>query len=181
MATTILLTRHGETDWNRERRVQGHTDRPLNDTGRAQALALAQALAGESLEAVYASDLSRAYETARAVAEPRRLPVRTVPELREKNFGTWEGLTDEEIFSRFPDARRGRWGDGETPEHVASRVVVALQEIAGRHPGATVLVVSHGGPLRAVLSHCSAFADGPIENCHVARLEVEGGDFRWLD
>ena len=107
--------------------------------------------------------------------------MRTVPELREKNFGTWEGLTDEEIFSRFPDARRGHWGDGETPEDVAARVVAALQEIAGRHPGATVLVISHGGPLRAVRLHCSASTDGPIENCHVARLEVEGGDFRWLD
>jgi len=181
MATTILLARHGETDWNLERRVQGHTDRPLNGTGHAQALALAKTLAHEPLEAVYASDLSRAYETARAVAEPRRLPVRTLPELREKDFGTWEGLTDEEILSRFPDARRGHWGDGETHEDVAGRVVAALRTIAERHPGATVLVVSHGGPLRAVLSHCSAAGDGPIENCHVARLEIEGVDFRWLD
>ncbi|MBI4172250.1 MAG: histidine phosphatase family protein [Actinobacteria bacterium] len=181
MVTTILLARHGETDWNREHRVQGHTDRPLNDAGRAQALALARALADEPLDAVYASDLSRASETARAVAEPRRLPVRTLRELRERDFGTWEGLTDEEILLRFPHARRGHWGDGETNEAMAGRVVAALRRIAERHPGARVLVVSHGGPLRAVLRHCSAAEDGPIENCHVARLEIEGGDLRWLD
>ncbi len=181
MVTTILLARHGETDWNREHRVQGHTDRPLNDTGRAQALALAESLAGEPLDAVYASDLSRASETARAVAEPRRLPVRTLRELREKDFGTWEGLTDEEILRRFPDARRGHWGDGETSEAMAGRVVTAVRTIAEHHPGERVLVVSHGGPLRAVLAHCSVAGDGPIANCHVARLEIEDGDVRWLD
>ena len=181
MATTILLARHGETDWNREHRVQGHTDRPLNDTGRAQALALAESLAGEPLDAVYASDLGRAVDTARAVADPRGLPVTTLHDLREKNFGTWEGQTDEEILHRFPDASRGHWGDGETNEAMAGRVVAALRTIAERHPGGRVLVVSHGGPLRAVLHHCSAVADGPIENCHVARLEIEDGDLRWLD
>ena len=181
MVTTILLARHGETDWNREHRVQGHTDRPLNDTGRAQAVALAEALVHEPLDAVYASDLSRAFETARTVAEPRGLPVRTLHELREKDFGTWEGLTDEEILLRFPEARRGHWGDGETHEEMAGRVVAALRTIAEHHPGARVLVVSHGGPLRAVLRQCSAADDGPIANCHVARLEIESGDLRWLD
>jgi broad specificity phosphatase PhoE len=179
--TTILLARHGETDWNREHRVQGHTDLPLNDTGRAQARALAETLAHEPLDAIYASDLSRASETARAVAEPRHLPVRTLRELREKDFGTWEGLTDEEIMLRFPDARRGHWGDGETHEEMAGRVVAALETIAERHPRARVLVVSHGGPLRAVFRHCSIDGDGPIANCHVARIEVEDGAFRWLD
>lgn len=181
MVTTILLARHGETDWNREHRVQGHTDRPLNDTGRAQALALAESLAGEQLDAVYASDLARALDTARAVAEPRGLPVTTLRDLREKDFGTWEGQTDEEILLRFPEARGGPWGDGETSDAMAGRVVAALRTIAERHPGGRVLVVSHGGPLRAVLRHCSAADDGPIANCHVACLEIEDGDLRWLD
>ena len=78
--------------------------------------------------------------------------MRTLRELREKDFGTWEGLTDEEILLRFPEASRGHWGDGETNEAMAGRVVAALRTIAERHPGARVLVVSHGGPLRAVLS-----------------------------
>ena len=181
MTTTILLARHGETDWNVERRVQGQSDPPLNANGRVQARALSQQLAGESLAAVYSSDLSRAYETARAVAEPRGLQVNAVPELREKDFGTWEGLTDTEVLTRFPDARNGPWGDGETTEDVARRVVEALRRIARAHTGQTVLVVSHGGPLRAVRAHCGLDVTGAIANCHVARIEVEDVAIRAVD
>ncbi len=179
--TTILLARHGETDWNREGRVQGHTDRPLNETGRAQAQALAETLSGEHLDAVYSSDLSRAYETARLVAEPRGLAVTRVPELREKHFGTWEGLTDTEVVERWPQARNGQWGDGETADDVARRVLAALRRIAAAHPDGRVLVVSHGGPLRSALLHCEAEGTGAIANCHVARLEVEEGLLRSVD
>ena len=181
MATTILLARHGETDWNLERRVQGHTDRPLNDTGREQARALAEELAGTALGAVYSSDLVRAHETARIVTERHDLDVTAVPDLREREFGTWEGLTDREILDRFPQAHDGPWGDGETPDAMSRRVLAALGRIAETHPGATVLVVSHGGPLRAVLRSCEVAADGRIANCHVVRLEAEGGTLRSLD
>src|SRR5688500_9075185 len=105
MPTTILLVRHGETDWNLERRVQGHSDRPLNDTGRRQAIELATALGDEPVDAIYSSDLVRAHETARILAERRGLGVTVIPELREKSFGTWEGLTDREVLQRFPEAR----------------------------------------------------------------------------
>jgi broad specificity phosphatase PhoE len=179
--TTILLARHGETDWNVEGRVQGHTDRPLNETGVAQARALAEELADEQVDAVYASDLGRALETARAVAEPRGLPVVPIPGLREKDFGTWEGLLDEEILERFPQAQHGPWGDAETPDELEERVLATLREIADRHPGGRVLVVSHGGPLRAVLRHCSDEAVTRIENCHVARFAVENGVLRPID
>jgi len=181
MATTILLARHGETDWNLERRVQGHTDRPLNATGRAQASALAEELADTPLDAVYSSDLVRAHETARIVAERQGLEVTAVPDLREREFGTWEGLTDREILDRFPQAHHGPWGDGETPEAMSRRVLEALRRIAETHPGATVLVVSHGGPLRAVLRSCDVAADGRIGNCEVVRLEAEDGALRSLD
>jgi broad specificity phosphatase PhoE len=181
VATTIVLARHGETDWNVERRVQGHTDRPLTDDGREQAVALANQLEGERLDAVYASDLSRAVETARPAAERRGLQVVTMPELREKRFGTWEGLTDDEVLERYPDARRGHWGDGETTEDVAARVVDALRRIADRHPDGRVLVVTHGGPLRAVLRACATGADRAIANCHVARIEVVAGGIRSVD
>ena len=133
-ATTILLVRHGETDWNRDRRVQGHTDVPLNETGREQARALAGELAGEPLAAVYSSDLSRALETATIVAEPRSLAVTTLPALREKHFGTWEGLTDAEVLTRFPDAHATGWGDGETTEEMADRVLAAVREIGAGEP-----------------------------------------------
>jgi broad specificity phosphatase PhoE len=181
MATTILLARHGETDWNVERRVQGHVDRPLTERGRAQAVALADALRGERIDAVYSSDLARARDTARIVADSIGSSVAELPELREKNFGTWEGLTDSEVLDRFPHARGTSWGDGETSEELAARVVGALQRIARDHPGGQVLVVAHGGPLRAALRHCGAAADSGVPNCHVIRIAAEDGRMRTID
>jgi broad specificity phosphatase PhoE len=179
--TTILLVRHGETDWNQQRRVQGHSDTPLNETGIAQARALIERLADEPVEAVYSSDLARALDTARGVAEERGLPVHQVRELREKDFGTWEGLTDTEIFERFPQAHDGPWGDAETGEQLAERVLGALRRIGAEHPGGTVVVVTHGGPLRAVLRHCEVEAVGRIANCHVAKIAIRDGNLRSVD
>ena len=172
MPTVILLTRHGETDWNRDRRVQGHSDIPLNDTGRAQARELGKRLRSERFDAVYASDLSRAKETAEIVAAGAGLAVRELVGLRERHFGTWEGLTDEVIRARFPESRTGPWGDGETIEVMSARFVAALQAIAAEHPGGTVLVATHGGPIRAALRASGSEPTGPIENCHVMRIEV---------
>jgi broad specificity phosphatase PhoE len=179
--TRILLVRHGETDWNVSRRVQGHSDTPLNATGRAQARALGAELADEPIDAAYSSDLMRAHETARLVAEPRGLDVIALSDLRERHFGTWEGLTDDEIFARFPEAREGPWGDGETKEAMLARVRVALQNIADAHPGGCVLVVSHGGPLRAVLAECGIDGVSRIENCHVVRVQLQDGILRGVD
>jgi broad specificity phosphatase PhoE len=179
--TRILLVRHGETDWNLNRRLQGHADRPLNETGREQAHGLAADLAEEQLEAVYSSDLSRASETARIVADARGLDVTMLPELRERHFGTWEGLTDEEIHERFPEAADGVLGDGESRDQLDRRVLGALSRIAEEHPNGTVLVVSHGGPLRAVLRHCRADSVDRIANCHVLRLEAGGVALREID
>jgi uncharacterized phosphatase len=178
--TTILLVRHGETDWNVERRVQGHTDRPLNDRGREQAHSLAERLASERLDAVYSSDLQRALDTARPTAAAHGLDVVPLPALREKDFGTWEGLSDTEIRTRFPQSASGPWGDAETTEDVAARVLDALRDVAERHPGGRVLVVTHGGPLRAVLRRCDV-PDGPVLNCHVARIAVGNGTVRSVD
>ena len=166
----LLLVRHGETDWNLAHRVQGHTDTPLNAVGRAQARGLADSLAATALVAVYSSDLSRALETAIAVARVHGLEVTVDPDLREKNFGSWEGLTDTEIAARFPDAVRGRWGDGETTEEVAERAIAAIERIRQRHPDGPVLVVSHGGALRAILDHLGV-EHGPIRNCDVFRVD----------
>jgi broad specificity phosphatase PhoE len=168
--TEILLARHGETDWNLERRVQGQTDRPLNAAGLEQARVLADQLAAETLVAVYSSDLARARDTAAIVARGHGLEVMLDPDLREKNFGSWEGLTDVEIEDRFPDAVRGHWGDAETGEAVAERAIAAIDRIRMLHPAGTVLVISHGGPLRAILHHL-AVSHGPIENCALIRVD----------
>jgi broad specificity phosphatase PhoE len=181
VATTVLFVRHGETDWNLERRVQGHTNRPLNNSGREQARELAARLAGERFDAVYSSDLSRARETARIIAGERGLEVTTLPELRERHFGTWEGLTDDEVLARFPEARHRPWGDAETQEEMSARVLEALRLIADAHPRGRVLVVGHGGPMRALLRHCGTSADGPIANCHVVRVALGRDSLRLLD
>jgi broad specificity phosphatase PhoE len=178
--TTILLARHGETDWNVQRRWQGHTDTPLNDTGRAQARALAGELAGEGIDAVYSSDLMRAHETARLVAEPRGLSVTAIRDLRERSFGSIEGLTTDEIQERHPGMELP-WGDGETREEMAERVLAAIRRIAEAHPESRVLIVSHGGPLRAVLVHCGVDGVDRIENCHVVRVQIEDGVLRGVD
>lgn len=180
--TTILLVRHGETDWNLQRRVQGHADRPLNETGIAQARALAEQLADEPIDAVYSSDLARAHDTARLVADAHGLPVETLPELRERDFGTWEGLTDDEVYERLPEARTSSWGDAEATDELEARILTTIRRIASQHPGERVLVVTHGGPLRMMLRHCLADGnDRQIPNCHVIRLAFRDGGFVGLD
>ena len=159
--TKILLVRHGETDWNRERRFQGHADPPLNDAGREQARALAERLAGEQIDAVYSSDLRRARETAAILAAPHGLEVVAVRELREIDVGSWQGLSWPEIEELFPRARAlardgHGWERGETYEQLGERIVRALGDIAARHPGQRVLVVGHGGTVRAT----RAFVEG---------------------
>jgi 2,3-bisphosphoglycerate-dependent phosphoglycerate mutase len=181
VTTTILLARHGETDWNRDGRVQGHTDTPLNETGRAQARALAAELADEPIDAVYSSDLLRAHETARVVAGSHQLDVTSTRDLRERHFGTWEGMTDDEVLARFPQAASGPWGDAETVDEMTQRVLAAVYRIAEAHPGGTVLAVSHGGPLRAVSWHARGPDIDSVPNCHVMRFAVEGREIRPID
>jgi broad specificity phosphatase PhoE len=188
--TEILLARHGETDWNRESRFQGHADPPLNELGRQQAAELAEVLAHEQLAAVYSSPLRRALETARVVAGRHELEAVPVEGLREVDVGSWQALTRDEVERRFPDQFRrwldyGRgWDDGETYEEMGERVLVALDELAARHDGERIVAVTHGGPIRAALaraegvSHSEARRRGPLlGNCFVARFIVGNGAF----
>ncbi|EHR73296.1 fructose-2,6-bisphosphatase [Burkholderiales bacterium JOSHI_001] len=153
--TRIVAIRHGETAWNVDTRLQGQLDIPLNDTGRWQAARLAAALADEQLDLVYASDLSRAMDTALALARPLGLPVRAEPLLRERAFGVLEGLTYQQVDERHPqDALRWRhreptWGPagGETLQAFAQRCVAAVERLAQAHRGQTLAVVAHGGVL----------------------------------
>ncbi len=157
MGCKIFLVRHGETLWNHARRYQGHADIPLSASGVAQARALAGRLASQSFAGFYASDLQRAYATALILAAPHGLAVQKVPALREIDFGDWEGLTREEIIELYPDLSRRWWSQprdtrlpgGETLTEVATRAVGALREIAARHPDDQVVVVTHGGTIRA--------------------------------
>jgi probable phosphoglycerate mutase len=153
--TRILAVRHGETAWNRDTRIQGHTDIELNAHGRWQAQRLGEALREEPITACYASDLGRALETARAVAQHHQLPVHTHAGLRERGFGRFEGHTWSELETRFPEesmAWRKRVPDfapagGESLLQLRERVVNTVTELASRHPGEQVLMVAHGGVL----------------------------------
>lgn len=176
--TTILLARHGETDWNRAGRFQGWADPPLNELGRAQARELAARLADDPFDAVYSSDLRRAHETALIVAEPHGVPVIADRGLREVDVGSWSGLTRQEIDERFPGHERH---DGETREAHTERVVGALERIARSHRGERILVVSHGGSLGALRRHAGVEYEGRLENCSVFELHFRDGSFVGVD
>jgi 2,3-bisphosphoglycerate-dependent phosphoglycerate mutase len=169
----LLLVRHGETDWNAEGRLQGQTDRPLSEFGRRQARRLAEELDGERFDAIYASDLARARETAEIVGERLGLRVVLDPELREKDWGTWEGLTSVER-DRVEFA-------GESTEAHQQRILCALERIAGRHPDGAVLVVTHGGSMRRVQTAALGMAMPVVENCGRWLCAWENGKFRAVD
>jgi alpha-ribazole phosphatase len=194
--TELILVRHGETDWNRDGRWQGHADAPLNERGREQARALADELSGEDVAAVYASDLSRARETADIIAARLHRPVVTDRRLREVDIGGWAGLTMAEIQARFPEeVARWRAADpthtfdgGESYASMGERVVAALEEIAAQHEDGSVLVVLHGGPIRALLAHAAGITYEEqrhrrehLDNCGYVRIAVREGVFSGVD
>ena len=193
MATTILLARHGQSDWNAERRWQGHADRPLTAEGRRQAEVLAERLRNVELDAICSSDLRRALETAEVLAERHGLEVEARRDLREVDVGSWSGLTRAQVAARFPDGHRRweqglpGWTDGETYEQMAERVVAAVRDLAGRHPQERLLVVTHAGPIRAV--HAAAIGIDihryrrarPVEpNARLSAVCLEAGAFTEL-
>jgi broad specificity phosphatase PhoE len=191
--TVLLLARHGETDWNRERRWQGHADRPLTRRGIEQANALAARLADTELDAVYASALRRARETAATVATKLGLPLETTRDLREVDVGSWSGLTRAEAAARFPEAfarwERGEigWADGEAYDAMSERILAAVDRIAARHQTGRVLVVTHAGPIRAI--HAAALGIDvptyrrirPVEpNARLSAVCLEDGELTEL-
>jgi len=152
-ATRIIAIRHGETAWNVDTRIQGHLDIPLNDTGRLQAQRMARALQDEPITAVYASDLTRAFETAQWLARPLGLGVQADQGLRERSFGHFEGKTFVEIEGLLPEqAQRWRKRDpaftpegGESLLDLQQRVVETAERLAARHTGELIALVGHGG------------------------------------
>lgn len=154
----LILVRHGETEWNAQRRYQGQTDIPLSALGKRQAELAAERLAGRKIDAVYASDLKRAWETATAIAEKNDLGILPEPRLREMKFGLLEGLTFEEGQAKYPDMIAAWMEDynqppegGERLDAFTARIVSLLDELKGKHDGEIVLLVAHGGSLGELL------------------------------
>ena len=150
MSSLIYLVRHGETEWNRQQRIQGSTDIPLNETGRAQARATGQLLAEFEPSVIFTSPLSRASETASIMSRLLALPTPIgVPGLVERNYGAAEGLDYLEVEDRFPD--RSLVPGQESKRDLVTRSLLAVLGIARKHDGAPIVVVAHGGVIRAIL------------------------------
>jgi probable phosphoglycerate mutase len=157
----LVLWRHGRTAWNLEHRFQGQTDVPLDDVGLRQAEAAAGLLMALRPQVIVSSDLSRARDTAQALADRTGLTVSTDVRLRETDGGSWEGRRREELLIEAPDTYRA-WlagepvrpgGDGEGRKQVGERVIAAIEDVMrGTDPGRTAVVVTHGGAARAVLA-----------------------------
>jgi phosphoserine phosphatase len=155
----LFVVRHGETEWVRERRFAGSRDIPLTEAGRDQCAAVARALAGTTVAAVYASPLERARASAELIAKPHGLPVRIVSAFSEMTFGSWEGLTRDEARARDPEAW-AQWrsaphllklAGGETIPEVAERVVAGIAALQEAHDSQTVVLVSHGVVARVIV------------------------------
>jgi probable phosphoglycerate mutase len=181
--TRLLLWRHGETEWNAIGRFQGQLDSKLSDAGRGQAARCAARLAEIRPDAIVSSDLSRAVDTATALAALTGQQVTVDPRFRERCFGAWEGHTRVELEARWPGVV-GRWiatgavdaAGAETPDELSKRVHEALRDLAAKHSGATVVVSTHGGTIRAgigaVLDWPAAMLRtlGTLRNCHWSEL-----------
>ncbi len=185
--TELILIRHGETDWNRELRFQGHVDVSLNEIGREQARRLAARLAGETPHRLYASDLLRTQQTAAPLSQQLGLQVVTDPALREQSFGSVDGMKVDDIKEQHPKA----WEDwlkfnedycmpeGETTRQFHARIMGAVNRMVAAHPGETLLVVTHGGVLDMIYRTALALGlNGPrqsdIPNGGLNRVRVNG-------
>lgn len=188
--TLIYLARHGETEWNADRRIQGFSDSALNDLGRRQALALAERLRTSSISGIYSSDLSRAMATAAPTANFLDLKVNPMSELRERGYGEWEGKTINEVAGLYPDLwhRYHTLKDisspipgGEEWTAVYKRVVSAVETVLHKHPGDKdeVLIVGHGGSLRIAVLHAlgaplSMITRLKLDNASLCCVEYKG-------
>lgn len=186
--TRFCLVRHGETDWNAEKRVQGQIDIGLNSTGEAQARALGDGLRGHRFAAAYSSDLSRAWQTAQIAVGESDVAVSPVPFLRERHFGVLQGLTATEAALANPAAYRRHlarvtdydYDTGESLDRFARRVLDGLVAVAGKHAGQSVLAFTHGGVLdvvyrAAMAKPLAAPRDFPLTNAAMNWLDYRDG------
>jgi broad specificity phosphatase PhoE len=194
--TDFILVRHGQTDSNVARRWQGWSDCSLNDRGLRQAQQVAARLADQKghIHALYSSPLRRAYETAKPIAAALHLPVRLVENLKEFHFGQLEGLTTPQFREIFPEAYAQsqnradmsfRYPGGESRAEFFDRVGLTADSMVARHPGQTVVVVAHGGTLRALLAHFfpeqeETWHTFSAEHCSLTHLSLNGHGSRVL-
>jgi len=173
--TRFFLVRHGETEWNKVRRIQGVSDIPLNDTGREQAHAVAEILSAHSFDAIVSSPLSRARDTARIIAERLGMSDPAIVErLIERNYGDAEGSHGQDLDYLYPPGTEipGR----EPREAVTARALAALRELALGHPDSDVIAVAHGGVIRSVVEHVAPGQyNEPITNCSVHSFRMVAG------
>ncbi len=187
MGMQLLLVRHGETDFNRDRRVQGMIDNPLNDAGRAQALRAAQSLAGRNVRAIYSSGLLRARDTAGAIAVSLGLEVQIEDDLRELHQGDLDGMTGEEMRARYPDilnawatdAAGVRLPGGESMQDCQDRVWAVVERLRERHPDDAIVAVSHNLAIlslvcRALGLYLSHFRRLRLENAAISEIRFQG-------
>lgn len=191
MSTRLIFVRHGVTEWNHLHRYQGHTDINLSEEGIQQALLLQKRMTREKIDTVISSDLSRSYQTAQIIAEPHGLKVQIYPALKEINFGLWEGLTYQQIEKDYPDLLK-IWLErphellipkGESFNNVKDRSVECIKEILKSKVGDTILTVTHGGTLAALIC---GLLDQPLlrmwdyrhKNTAITEIEAYNGKFR---
>ena len=194
MSTHIILLRHGETDWNAQKRIQGQTDTALNARGHVQAHALVAATAHLQIDALYSSDLLRARESAAYLADVRRLTVCALPQLRERHLGMLQGYTGVEAQARWPQeyARykqrdvQQTLEDGESLQQLQQRVLNVCDDLIARHTGEHIALVTHAGVIdiiyrQAIGKPLDSARDFEIGNASVHRLVCDAGNWRLLD
>ena len=188
--TRLFLIRHGETEWNRQNKLQGHSDIHLSPEGFHQAITFAEHAPFKHADAIYSSDLVRAMDTAIILAERFNLTIKMMPELREMNYGDWEGRYISELLAKYPKEfgrfftapERCHPPHGETFLECQARVMIGIKEIIAKHEGQSVIVVSHGAAIRLILG---AALDIPIHkiwaigqsNTALNVLRVDDGEF----
>ena len=187
--TDILIIRHGQTAWNTQKRLQGHSDIPLNENGRLQAVTLAEILRDEPLDAIFSSDLQRAYQTAYEIAKIHNLPVHQDRSFRERCYGICEGMKDGEIREAYPESYKAWYAadpdhffpDGErkteSPRQFHHRAVNAIREAATRSPGKKIAIVTHFGVIETAYRTAQNIPLGT--HCRMPVLNTSINRFRW--
>ena len=185
--TEIIIIRHGETEWNKTGRFQGHSDVPLSAEGRTQAAALGKNLVVDHVDAIYASDLTRAMETAAPLAQRFGLEVISDPQLRELNFGAWEGRNFNDVNAENPNAMKNFYTDPEQADIPESepfpefqrRIAGRVREIVARERGKRIVIVSHGASIRILLADILSM---PIRSIwHLSQLNTAVNKIRFED
>jgi len=193
------MIRHGQTDWNMQKRLQGHSDTPLNENGIKQAITLAETLRNEPLSAIFSSDLQRAYKTAEEIARLHNLPVHTDPNLRERCYGAFEGMSKSEIKENHPEAHAA-WNAGDpdylfpsgkrTAESIREfyhRAINTIFQIASPYPGKKIVLIAHFGIIESAYRASQGIPLGtrpqmpkPVLNTSINRFLVSHNSIKLL-